>query len=278
MGEYAFCRCAELERVYMEPGLTRIPDYAFSGCAKMKEIRMADTVNSIGFSAFLGCGGLRELSIPGGVTRIKSAAFKGCSMLSNIQGGEGVESMGKYAFKNCPASLSPALSRAYAVQAASGGRREGHFADNGRFPVEFVGWGGEGLQTGPAFRINEKCFPACNAGFLYVDDGITFPDEYGDWVAELTGSICSLSSGISKAAVVNAKMADGTTRLGIRFQMDRRAIKKTILLNYEQCETAAAGEYILTVPRGGEFECMLYPLSSDGVAGPPLLRDGFCIK
>ena len=122
LGKYMFYYCRNLEEVYLNDGITEIPEGAFEVCrslnvihlpAKLERIgekafytaldgsvalALPDTLTTIDESAF-AYAGVSEMSIPGNVKKIGKNAFAD-STLTSIKLMPGVEEIGDNAFDN----------------------------------------------------------------------------------------------------------------------------------------------------------------------------------
>ncbi|MBQ7849144.1 MAG: leucine-rich repeat protein [Clostridia bacterium] len=81
IGEDAFARCADVERVELPDSVKEIGARAFLGCGRLRELRLPAALTAIGESAFDSCGDLAALTIPASVTRIGACAFEDCIVL-----------------------------------------------------------------------------------------------------------------------------------------------------------------------------------------------------
>lgn len=66
----------DVKVVYLNDGVTSIPDGAFAGCTSLEEV-WAPAVTSIGNNAFDGCTSLTSYTVPSNVTYVGSNAFNG---------------------------------------------------------------------------------------------------------------------------------------------------------------------------------------------------------
>ena len=66
VGETAFYRCTNLEKVIFKPGTVKIERQAFCACFSLKEVGLPNTLKEIGERAFDRCDELKELYVPDG--------------------------------------------------------------------------------------------------------------------------------------------------------------------------------------------------------------------
>lgn len=124
IGEEAFSKCKNLQRVNMSEGLKVIKDWAFyecknmtsvsfpdtleeigsiafSGCEKLKEVRFPDGLKELGGNSFSSCSSLEDISIPKSVKILQYYTFSDCENLKSVHLQEGLEEIGRRAFENC---------------------------------------------------------------------------------------------------------------------------------------------------------------------------------
>jgi len=134
-----------------------------------------------------------------------------------------------------------------------------------------------GESYGVAFRINTECFGDRTPLLYYLDDDNWPESSFDDTPIE---SLLELSSGIASVRTEGhvCKGWDGKEkeRCVVLFELDPSAIKKEINLNGTVVSTEKAGEYILVVPRSGEFYCLLGEVLNGEMI--PLQKDDFCMK
>ena len=70
VGETAFYRCTNLEKIIFKPGTVKIERQAFCACFSLKEVGLANTLKEIGERAFDRCDELKELYVPDGVVSV----------------------------------------------------------------------------------------------------------------------------------------------------------------------------------------------------------------
>lgn len=90
-----------VEKVVIEPGITRIADEAFSYCENLTSVTIPDTVTDIGRYAFSCCKKLTNITIPNTVTGIGDGAFYCCVKLTDITIPNNVTNIGEKAFSSC---------------------------------------------------------------------------------------------------------------------------------------------------------------------------------
>lgn len=124
IGDYAFSKCQNLEKVEMLYGVKNINYRAFEDCERLKDIIIPESVTSIGTQAFMCCYALKNIVIPNsvtelgnsvfsqcenlksvtlssGLTKISEGTFGGCKNLTSVTGIENIKHIGENAFVNC---------------------------------------------------------------------------------------------------------------------------------------------------------------------------------
>lgn len=96
-----------IHTVYIDEGVTRIPNNAFAHCWDLTDIYLPDTLQSIGFQSFLATN-LDGIVIPDSVTNIDSYAFNYCQNLRLVKLPVGLERLQSSVF-----SVTPNLERVY---------------------------------------------------------------------------------------------------------------------------------------------------------------------
>ncbi len=94
-------RRADIKKITIESGVTRIGDCAFYECEKLTTVKIPDSVESIGQQAFDSCIELQSIKIPSGVTSIERSTFWSCKGLKSVEIPDTVTSIGKGAFELC---------------------------------------------------------------------------------------------------------------------------------------------------------------------------------
>ena len=77
-GMSIFENCTNLENVYLEDGLTFIPDSIFFACVSLEQIDIPNSVTTIGSYAFAWCR-IKSVILPENLTTFSAYAFDGCS-------------------------------------------------------------------------------------------------------------------------------------------------------------------------------------------------------
>lgn len=84
IGNYAFYKCTNLEKIVIPSGVENIGSYAFGGCAGLKSVIIPDSVVTIEGNSFRDCSALTDVIIPDSVTAIGSQVFYECRALKSI--------------------------------------------------------------------------------------------------------------------------------------------------------------------------------------------------
>jgi len=93
IGEYAFIRCEDLERVILHDGILRIGEYAFHNCKALREFTLPKLVTSIPPGCFMFCESLESVTLHDGVESLDTLVFYGCSSLTSVELPEGITSL-----------------------------------------------------------------------------------------------------------------------------------------------------------------------------------------
>ncbi len=101
IGEGAFSRCVNLEKIELPSSVTAIGEGAFSGCVNLEKIELPSSVTKIGDELFRGCTSLTNVVIPSSVTVIGSGAFRDCENLEKIEIPSSVTEIGELSFYGC---------------------------------------------------------------------------------------------------------------------------------------------------------------------------------
>ena len=101
IGENAFEKCKNLERVYLPRKLQEIKDETFQNCKNLKSVTIPDSVTRIGTGAFAGCKGLTNITIGSGVKEIGVGVFQDCKKLKSVTISDNVTRIGAGAFAGC---------------------------------------------------------------------------------------------------------------------------------------------------------------------------------
>ena len=84
IGAWAFYQCVSLQRLDIPKGVTRIEAWSFAYCKSVKEISLPENVTHIGEMAFNQCENLTELHIGDKLQVIEKWAFNLCRKLTKI--------------------------------------------------------------------------------------------------------------------------------------------------------------------------------------------------
>ena len=93
---------AEIEKIKIENGITKIGSRSFSDLTSLKIAEMPQSLTSIGERAFYGCSSIKSIDIPDSVTSIENGAFNGCVNAARINMPSGLKKIGDSAFMNIP--------------------------------------------------------------------------------------------------------------------------------------------------------------------------------
>ena len=99
-----------LTQIAIGDDITSVGDYTFCGCGKISRLYLSDSITYVGNSAFSGCSSFTYINVPDSVTAIGSEAFKGCNSATEIEIGDGVVYIGAYAFSGCTSALELTIS------------------------------------------------------------------------------------------------------------------------------------------------------------------------
>ena len=149
------------------------------------------------------------------------------------------------------------------------------------YPFRVCGWAKTNIEDGVAFQIEAGCFSSKTPLLYYWDDD-GWPCYKEDWLSykkeEAIAEILRCSSGITDVRVetrtVDFKQKK-RERQCVLFRLDRKKIKKTVMLD-DEVETKKLGGYVFVLPRCGEFNCVLGEIVDDEMI--PLHYDDFCMK
>lgn len=84
IGESAFARQHQLQKVTISNGITAIEKHAFHECKEIKRITLPSSVRVIASHAFYNCRSLVEITMPAEIEEIGDGAFKNCTGLEEI--------------------------------------------------------------------------------------------------------------------------------------------------------------------------------------------------
>lgn len=96
-----FMNDTTIKEVYIERGVTSVPDYAFRGCSNLEKATMSNSIVSIGVSSFEDCSSLSDLHLSKKTETIGEFAFYGCESLSKVMIPELTKEIYGYTFTNC---------------------------------------------------------------------------------------------------------------------------------------------------------------------------------
>ena len=94
MGELAFADCSSLTTVQLGEKIEVIGEYAFLRCAQLDKITVPATVKSIEASAFSDCVSLGTVNLNEGLEYIGDCAFSGCASLKELNMPTSVKNIG----------------------------------------------------------------------------------------------------------------------------------------------------------------------------------------
>ncbi len=92
---------ADVKKVIIQEGVTRIGTYSFYQCVNMTTVSIPDTVSAVGNYAFDHCTSLTQVTLPPKVTQIGDHTFHGCTSLTEVVLPQGVQTIGESAFSDC---------------------------------------------------------------------------------------------------------------------------------------------------------------------------------
>jgi hypothetical protein len=124
LGERAFFRCYNLQKVVvpkkvkeikyqafydnyylrdltLPAGLTTIGNYAFQYCHSLDTLVMPDSLITLSYQAFYNCSRLKSVTIKDKVTAIPNEVFSECDRLAEVILPNTITSIGNYAFYDC---------------------------------------------------------------------------------------------------------------------------------------------------------------------------------
>ena len=151
----------------------------------------------------------------------------------------------------------------------------GHFRKGEiEIPIAFVGWSGTIKDSGISFAINPECFASEKPRLIYCDD---YLNNHSETFSCIVNHIEKYSSGIGGVCLTEINEYYG--KLGIEFTLDHNFVKDNVLIDYKWRSTKEVGDYIISLPRCGEFNCSFGELGifpSNKVVR--LVTDSFCMK
>lgn len=101
IGEKAFYKCRDLERVVIGNGVRECGASAFEDCVSIEEITLGNSLDMISDRMLYDCLNIKGIVIPDSVSRIKEWAFAGCLNLGKITLGKGLSYIDDFAFSDC---------------------------------------------------------------------------------------------------------------------------------------------------------------------------------
>lgn len=101
IGEAAFWRCENIEKVVFPKSLKSIGKSAFSECYKLNDINLPDSLKYIGRFAFSNCLGITKMVIPYSVIELEENAFSYCVNMESIDVGSGIKEIKAWTFEYC---------------------------------------------------------------------------------------------------------------------------------------------------------------------------------
>ena len=84
IGNKAFSKSVNLEKVVLGDGLEKIGENAFYSCTKLQYINFPDSLKKIGDHAFGSCNSLDEVCLPKGLESLGAKSFAECSKLKTV--------------------------------------------------------------------------------------------------------------------------------------------------------------------------------------------------
>ncbi len=98
--DYTFCKFAQLEKVILPEGLTRIGAFTFGNCLSLKNIDIPNTVTEIGEYSFMNCKSLEGIVIPDNVTLVEFGAFSS-SGIKSVEFSKNMKTISDSSFSRC---------------------------------------------------------------------------------------------------------------------------------------------------------------------------------
>ena len=111
---------AQIRKVTLPAGITRIGSYAFSGCTNLESINIPNGVESIGQSAFYRCYSLKSITFPNTLRTIDGDSFAECTSLTQVRIPASVTSIGEAAFCHCTSLTEITFDHVYSSQLSIG--------------------------------------------------------------------------------------------------------------------------------------------------------------
>lgn len=178
IGNNAFSKCANLNKVEMSAGLEGIGDYAFQDCAALWSANIPEGVRAMGRELFVGCAALHSITI---ASDVGESSFSGCTSLTDITFAETCKSIGKNSFRGCTALRSITVAFDVGESSFSGctSLTDITFTETCKIIGKngFSGCTGiTSLKLGKGVeRIEEMAFSGCeNIEYIYIPASITY--------------------------------------------------------------------------------------------------------
>ena len=99
--DFAFYGCEEIKSITLAEGLIEIGKYSFANCRNLRTAKLPRSVNRIGIAAFYNCTNLEKLNIPENTTIIPAGCFSNCESLESIEIHNDITEINEYAFAGC---------------------------------------------------------------------------------------------------------------------------------------------------------------------------------
>ena len=149
IGDGAFQKCRNLQRVEMPGSVKTIGGSAFKDCVNLTSVSLG-RVNKIGDAAFLGCTSLKKVRIPGSVKSVGIYAFSHCSSLAEVTVADGTELINYCAFYKCPklsrVTLPASVNQIGRDAFAEAAQSLTLFVYDGSYSQEYAGANGINIQ------------------------------------------------------------------------------------------------------------------------------------
>lgn len=101
INSYAFCNCNSIKSVKIGSNVQIIGEHAFDKCVNIEKIEFGKSLKKIGSYAFSSCDKLNDIIIPDSVISIEEYAFSHCDNLKKIEFGKNLKNIGDGAFFYC---------------------------------------------------------------------------------------------------------------------------------------------------------------------------------
>ena len=100
IGDYAFAKCDQLQKVDLPDSVEKIGIRAFSMCYLLENIKLSMNIRVIADFAFNECG-IKYVEIPKNVYEVGQGAFRDCEQLKRVILPDGLQTIGMISFSNC---------------------------------------------------------------------------------------------------------------------------------------------------------------------------------